>query len=313
MSLLLEALKKSEDERAQRRSGQPVYAGSNASGNAASNKGLLLAVLVLGGVAAGLAAWVFIGGGANKPAATQQSKAESLPSTGAAPVAAPSPASAAVSAAQAAVTPPEPATVTPPTAAKPEATQTAAADNAQAASPAGNRSLYQPGGPRVVSPPVTAKDTPAPAPAPATPAAAKPAAVVTAKPAGGAVAPQAAASASAAGAKPVAQKPNTPTSSPSITINNAGNSVSTNSSIKKLPNTNEILLLSDLPPEISAELPAFRFSGYMHAEDGNERLIGINDKLVRVGDEVAPGLRVQSLSPNVVVFTYKGYRFRVSQ
>ena len=41
-----------------------------------------------------------------------------------------------------------------------------------------------------------------------------------------------------------------------------------------------------------------------------ENLAIINDKLVREGEEVAPGLRLEKIIDESAVFTYKGQRFR---
>ncbi len=97
-----------------------------------------------------------------------------------------------------------------------------------------------------------------------------------------------------------------------IADNNRAKTNDSATSIKKIVPSTDVISFNDLPPELRAELPALRPTGYMHADDANERLIAINDRLVRVGDEVAPGLRVQALTPTAVVFSYKGYRFRVT-
>ena len=39
-------------------------------------------------------------------------------------------------------------------------------------------------------------------------------------------------------------------------------------------------------------------------------MVMIDDKLVREGDEVAPGIRVERILADGAEFSYKGYRFR---
>lgn len=74
----------------------------------------------------------------------------------------------------------------------------------------------------------------------------------------------------------------------------------------------QVVFLADLPPEVRKELPPLTLSGYIHADQPGDRLLAINDKLVRIGDEVVPGLQVVSLAPGYVVLAYKGWRFRVA-
>jgi general secretion pathway protein B len=299
MSLLLEALKKSEDERANRRAGEPVYAGN--AGSSGSRAALpLLAALVFGGVAAGLAAWVFMGGqGSNGTAASKSSDKPAVAraaedSTTAAAPAPVQPAPAAIAEAPAAnpvnsapvlSTPPaSPSSPTP----KPEPVLA-------------ERSLYgnAPAAASTVMPEPPAQTKPAPAPKPA----AQPAATAAAKPAQ----PPASAPIN------ISSKTDTVTSNKVTADKESKPAASSPASIAKPAAGNEIIAFNDLPAELKAELPALRLAGYMHADDANDRLIAINDKLVRAGDEAAPGVRVQAITATVVVFAYKGYRFRVNQ
>ncbi len=39
-------------------------------------------------------------------------------------------------------------------------------------------------------------------------------------------------------------------------------------------------------------------------------MVIVNDKLLREGDEVEPGLRVEKILGDGLVFDYKGYRFK---
>ena len=57
------------------------------------------------------------------------------------------------------------------------------------------------------------------------------------------------------------------------------------------------------------DLPALTISGYIRDEQGAS-LAMINDKLVREGEEVAPGLRLEKITGDSSIFSYKGYRFR---
>lgn len=39
------------------------------------------------------------------------------------------------------------------------------------------------------------------------------------------------------------------------------------------------------------------------------RLVDINDRLLREGMTVAPGLTLEQITPDGMIFSYKGYRF----
>jgi general secretion pathway protein B len=65
----------------------------------------------------------------------------------------------------------------------------------------------------------------------------------------------------------------------------------------------------DLPPALQKELPPLSVSGYISDGQGG-RLAMINDKLVREGDEIAPGLRLEKVLGESAVFSFRGYRFR---
>lgn len=41
-----------------------------------------------------------------------------------------------------------------------------------------------------------------------------------------------------------------------------------------------------------------------------DRMVGINNRMLREGDSVAPGLRLEQITPEGMVFAYKGYSFR---
>jgi general secretion pathway protein B len=56
------------------------------------------------------------------------------------------------------------------------------------------------------------------------------------------------------------------------------------------------------------ELPAISVSGVIHGE-GSSGMAIVNDKLVREGDEISPGLKLEKILGDNVIFNYKGQRF----
>lgn len=58
-----------------------------------------------------------------------------------------------------------------------------------------------------------------------------------------------------------------------------------------------------------AAMPPIAIAGYIKDQAGGNLAI-INDRLVREGEEIAPGLRLEKIDGENAVFTYKGQRFR---
>ncbi len=50
-------------------------------------------------------------------------------------------------------------------------------------------------------------------------------------------------------------------------------------------------------------------AGYIH-DDQEGSMAMINDKLVREGEEISPGLRLEKILADGAIFVYKGRRFR---
>jgi general secretion pathway protein B len=71
-------------------------------------------------------------------------------------------------------------------------------------------------------------------------------------------------------------------------------------------------LFSELPAATRQELPAISLGGYIYSARAAERSILINGKLLREGDSLAPGLRLEQMRPDGVVFGYKDLRFRMN-
>lgn len=71
-----------------------------------------------------------------------------------------------------------------------------------------------------------------------------------------------------------------------------------------------VVLLAELPLAIQQELPAMSIPVHTYSSAPGERIVGINDRLLQEGEYVAPGLRLEEIAPDSVVFSYKNYRFR---
>jgi len=71
-----------------------------------------------------------------------------------------------------------------------------------------------------------------------------------------------------------------------------------------------IILLADLPLALQQELPAMTVSVHAYSARPADRMVGINNRMLREGDDVVPGLKLEQITPEGMVFGYKGYSFR---
>jgi len=71
-----------------------------------------------------------------------------------------------------------------------------------------------------------------------------------------------------------------------------------------------IISMAELPLALQQELPPMTISVHAYSGSPGDRLIGINDRMLREGDYVAPGLKLEQITPEGMVFGYKGYSFR---
>jgi general secretion pathway protein B len=68
--------------------------------------------------------------------------------------------------------------------------------------------------------------------------------------------------------------------------------------------------LRELPPAIRKDLPNLSFSMVVHAPRPADRMISINGRMMREGQEISPGLKLEEITPNGAIFTFQGRRFR---
>lgn len=71
-----------------------------------------------------------------------------------------------------------------------------------------------------------------------------------------------------------------------------------------------VMSMAELPVSIQQELPAMTITVHAYSAKPADRLVGINNQLLREGDEVAPGLKLESITPDGMILNYKGYSFR---
>lgn len=66
----------------------------------------------------------------------------------------------------------------------------------------------------------------------------------------------------------------------------------------------------DLPLLIQRALPEMRISMHAYSAQPQSRLVRINDKLLHEGDNAAAGVRLEQITPEGMILSYRDYRFR---
>jgi len=72
-----------------------------------------------------------------------------------------------------------------------------------------------------------------------------------------------------------------------------------------------IYRLTELPESLQKGLPAFTLSAFMYSSSPALRMVRINDRMMREGEELSKGLKLLEVTSDGVVMTLQGYRFLV--
>lgn len=70
-----------------------------------------------------------------------------------------------------------------------------------------------------------------------------------------------------------------------------------------------VMTMVELPLPIQQEIPGMSISVHAYSNLPKNRLVSINDRLLREGMALAPGLTLEQITPDGMIFSYKGYRF----
>ena len=96
------------------------------------------------------------------------------------------------------------------------------------------------------------------------------------------------------------------------TIPPSPESNSTNESSDETVQEQKIVVMSELPLAIQQEIPKMSISGHAYSTVPKERIVGINDRLLQEGEYLSPGLKLEQITADGLVFSYKKYLFRHS-
>lgn len=106
-------------------------------------------------------------------------------------------------------------------------------------------------------------------------------------------------------ATPTTEKAIPPSPEPSSTND-------THSPTEETAPPHKIVAMTELPLSIQQEIPAMSISGHAYSSVAKERIVGINDRLLQEGEYLAPGLKLEQITEDGLVFSYKKYLFRHS-
>ena len=68
--------------------------------------------------------------------------------------------------------------------------------------------------------------------------------------------------------------------------------------------------MAELPAAIQQEIPAMAIQLHAYASNPADRLVSINSHMLGEGATLAPGLRLEQITPDGMIFSFKGYRFQ---
>lgn len=67
---------------------------------------------------------------------------------------------------------------------------------------------------------------------------------------------------------------------------------------------------SEMPLAIRRALPVMSIAVHAYSNTPRDRLVSINGRMLREGDSLAPDLRLEQITPEGMIFTYRGHRFQ---
>jgi general secretion pathway protein B len=74
-------------------------------------------------------------------------------------------------------------------------------------------------------------------------------------------------------------------------------------------NAGQVLPMSELPLAIQNELPALTMQLHSYSSKSGSSMVSINSRMLKEGESLSPGLKLEQITQDGVIFSYKGYRF----
>jgi len=80
-------------------------------------------------------------------------------------------------------------------------------------------------------------------------------------------------------------------------------------SITGIAQEQKAIRMDELPLQIQREIPVMTVQLHAYSNNPSERLVSINSIRLREGGSLMLGLRLEQITPDGMIFSYKGYRF----
>jgi general secretion pathway protein B len=77
------------------------------------------------------------------------------------------------------------------------------------------------------------------------------------------------------------------------------------------PIPGKVYSMSELPLAVQQKLPSFGISVFLYSDDPTSRMVKINNKMLREGDYLSEGLKLEEIDQNSLILSYQNFRFRV--
>jgi general secretion pathway protein B len=71
------------------------------------------------------------------------------------------------------------------------------------------------------------------------------------------------------------------------------------------------ITLSEIPRNLLAELPRLTISAHAYSDKPGAGFVYLSDHLLHEGDTLPVGLKLEQITPDGAILSYKGYRFRL--
>jgi general secretion pathway protein B len=78
------------------------------------------------------------------------------------------------------------------------------------------------------------------------------------------------------------------------------------------PNPKKLYNYNELPEDVRKGLPEPVISTHIYSQERSERLVSVNGNIGREGQQLMPGVTLESVRPDGVILKYRGYRIRAN-
>ncbi len=79
----------------------------------------------------------------------------------------------------------------------------------------------------------------------------------------------------------------------------------------EMPDENKIYKLMELPAAIRKGLPSFSVTALLYSGSPASRMVRVNEQMMREGQELAAGVKLEEITRDGLIFSYRKFRFYV--